>query len=75
VGAILIAQGVLDREVYEARNQQFFEQYKAGTLDIHEFWIFNLSHCPAIRANNSRIGIGVHAPTHSPHHHAKRETL
>jgi len=38
----LIAQGVLDREVYEARNQQFFEQYKAGTLDIHEFLDFQL---------------------------------
>jgi HAD superfamily hydrolase (TIGR01490 family) len=38
----LIEQGVLDREVYEARNQQFFEQYKAGTLDIHEFLDFQL---------------------------------
>ena len=38
----LIAQGVLDREVYEGRNQQFFEQYKAGTLDIHEFLDFQL---------------------------------
>jgi len=38
----LIAQGVLDREVYEARNQQFFDQYKAGTLDIHEFLDFQL---------------------------------
>jgi HAD superfamily hydrolase (TIGR01490 family) len=38
----LIDQGVLDREVYEARNQQFYEQYKAGTLDIHEFLDFQL---------------------------------
>ena len=38
----LIDQGVLDREVYEARNQHFFEQYKAGTLDIHEFLDFQL---------------------------------
>jgi HAD superfamily hydrolase (TIGR01490 family) len=38
----LIGKGVLDREVYEARNQQFFEQYKAGTLDIHEFLDFQL---------------------------------
>jgi HAD superfamily hydrolase (TIGR01490 family) len=38
----LIAKGVLDREVYEARNQRFFEQYKAGTLDIHEFLDFQL---------------------------------
>lgn len=38
----LIGQGVLDREVYEARNQAFYDQYKAGTLDIHEFLDFQL---------------------------------
>jgi HAD superfamily hydrolase (TIGR01490 family) len=38
----LIEQGVLDREVYEARNQAFYDQYKAGTLDIHAFLDFQL---------------------------------
>jgi len=38
----LIEKEVLDREVYEARNQEFFEAYKAGTLDIHEFLDFQL---------------------------------
>lgn len=38
----LIEQKVLDREVYEARNIEFYEQYKAGTLDIHEFLDFQL---------------------------------
>ena len=38
----LIEQGVLDREVYEARNQAFYDQYKAGTLDIYEFLDFQL---------------------------------
>ena len=38
----LIEQGVLDREVYEARNQTFYEQYQNGTLDIHEFLDFQL---------------------------------
>jgi HAD superfamily hydrolase (TIGR01490 family) len=38
----LIEQGVLDREVYEAQNQAFFDQYKAGTLNIHEFLDFQL---------------------------------
>lgn len=38
----LIEQEVLDREVYEARNIEFYEQYKAGTLDIHEFLDFQL---------------------------------
>jgi HAD superfamily hydrolase (TIGR01490 family) len=38
----LIEQGVLDREVYETRNQTFYDQYKAGTLDIYEFLDFQL---------------------------------
>jgi HAD superfamily hydrolase (TIGR01490 family) len=38
----LIEQGVLDREIYEARNLEFYEQYKAGTLDILEFLDFQL---------------------------------
>jgi HAD superfamily hydrolase (TIGR01490 family) len=38
----LISRGVLDREVYEARNLEFYEQYRAGTLDIHEFLDFQL---------------------------------
>lgn len=38
----LIEQGVLDREVYEARNNEFYDQYKNGTLDIHEFLDFQL---------------------------------
>jgi HAD superfamily hydrolase (TIGR01490 family) len=38
----LIEEGVLDREVYEARNQAFYDQYKQGTLDIREFLDFQL---------------------------------
>ena len=38
----LIEQGVLDREVYEARNQKFFQDYQAGTLDIQAFLDFQL---------------------------------
>jgi HAD superfamily hydrolase (TIGR01490 family) len=38
----LIEKGVLDREIYEARNEAFYEQYKAGTLDIHAFLDFQL---------------------------------
>lgn len=41
-GQFLIEVGVLDREVYEAKNVAFYEQYKAGTLDIHEFLDFQL---------------------------------
>lgn len=38
----LIEKGVLDREVYEARNNEFYAHYRAGTLDIHEFLDFQL---------------------------------
>ena len=39
----LISKGVVDREIQEARNIAFYEQYKAGTLDIHEFLAFQLA--------------------------------
>ncbi len=38
----LIAKGVLDPEVHAAQNEIFYEQYKEGTLDIHEFLDFQL---------------------------------
>ena len=39
----LIDEGVLERETYETKNNYFFEQYKAGTLDIFEFLDFQLA--------------------------------
>ena len=39
----LIGKGVVDREVQEAKNIAFYVQYKAGTLDIHEFLTFQLA--------------------------------
>ena len=39
----LIAKGVVDREIQEAKNIAFYEHYKAGTLDIYEFLNFQLS--------------------------------
>jgi HAD superfamily hydrolase (TIGR01490 family) len=41
-GQFLVDRGVLDRGAYEAQNAAFYEQYKAGTLDIHEFLGFAL---------------------------------
>jgi HAD superfamily hydrolase (TIGR01490 family) len=38
----LIRIGVLDRELFEAKNLAFYEHYKAGTLDIQEFLDFQL---------------------------------
>jgi len=39
----LIERGVLERAEYEARNDRFLLQYKAGSLDIHEFLEFQLA--------------------------------
>ena len=39
----LIEQGVLERDRYERRNKDFFDQYKAGNLDIHAFLDFQLA--------------------------------
>jgi HAD superfamily hydrolase (TIGR01490 family) len=39
----LIETGVLDADEYNARNDWFFERYKDGTLDIHEFLQFQLA--------------------------------
>ena len=38
----LIETGVLDRATYEVRNNAFYDQYKAGTLNIYEFLDFQL---------------------------------
>ncbi len=38
----LIRIGILDRELFEVKNLAFYEQYKAGTLDIHAFLDFQL---------------------------------
>jgi HAD superfamily hydrolase (TIGR01490 family) len=50
-GQFLVDRGVLDRETYESQNAAFYEQYKQGTLDIHEFLGFALrplaEHAPA----------------------------
>jgi len=36
----LIEEGVLDRAGFEARNQDYYRQYQAGTLDIFEYLAF-----------------------------------
>src|SRR3954469_22100501 len=41
-GQFLIDRGVLDRETYEAQNKTYYDQYVAGTLDIHEYLGFAL---------------------------------
>ena len=41
-GQFLIDRGVVDREHHEARNHAFYEDYKAGRLDIYAFLNFSL---------------------------------
>ncbi len=50
---LLITKGVLDRDTYEKRNNEFFDQYKAGKLDIFEFLDFQLRSL----ADNSRTDL------------------
>jgi len=58
-GQFLVDRGVLAREEYEAQNAAFFEQYKAGTLDIHEYLGF------ALRP------LAVHTPGELAHWHGE----
>ena len=41
-GQFLIAKGAVDGPHYEARNRAFYEDYKAGKLDIYAFLAFAL---------------------------------
>jgi len=41
-GQFLIAKGVVDGAHYEARNKAFYDDYKAGRLDIYAFLAFAL---------------------------------
>jgi HAD superfamily hydrolase (TIGR01490 family) len=41
-GQFLVDRGVLERETYETQNRVYYEQYVAGTLDIHEYLGFAL---------------------------------
>lgn len=41
-GLFLAEQGIVDREEYERENERFYQEYKEGRLDIHEFLRFSL---------------------------------
>jgi HAD superfamily hydrolase (TIGR01490 family) len=41
-GQFLVDRGVLDRDAYEEQNKAYYDQYAAGTLDIHEYLGFAL---------------------------------
>lgn len=41
-GCFLVQLGVVDANLYESENQRFYDNYKAGNLDIFEFLRFSL---------------------------------
>ncbi|MGO2236623.1 HAD-IB family hydrolase [Marinomonas sp. UCMA 3892] len=41
-GQFLVEKGLVDSQVYKQANDKFFEEYQAGTLDIHEYLAFSL---------------------------------
>ena len=41
-GCFLVEQGIVDGATYERENRRFYDQYKVGELDIHEFLAFQL---------------------------------
>ncbi len=42
-GNFLAQKGIVDGEWFRRRNEEFYEQYKAGTLDMHAFLEFGLA--------------------------------
>jgi hypothetical protein len=42
-GRYLVARGVVDSHEFDRKNDYFYERYKAGTLDIHEYLLFALA--------------------------------
>ncbi len=41
-GEFLVKKGVVDKQYYSEKNQQFYDDYKNGCLDIYEFLAFSL---------------------------------
>jgi HAD superfamily hydrolase (TIGR01490 family) len=42
-GRFLVEQGIVDGAHYERENQRFYDEYRAGQLDIYEFLRFSLA--------------------------------
>ena len=42
-GQFLVEKGLVDTQAYAEANDRFFQQYQAGTLDIHEYLAFSLA--------------------------------
>jgi HAD superfamily hydrolase (TIGR01490 family) len=53
-GCFLASKGLVDKHIYEEANLRFYEDYKQGTLDIHEFLSFALTPLAENDANDLR---------------------
>jgi HAD superfamily hydrolase (TIGR01490 family) len=42
-GRYLVKRGIVDGGEFDRKNDYFYERYKAGTLDIHEYLLFALA--------------------------------
>ncbi len=52
-GEFLVEQGLVDADHFRQQNNHFYEQYKAGTLNIFEFLAFALE--PLTRFTNAQL--------------------
>lgn len=53
-GCFLASKGLVDKHIYEEANLRFYEDYRQGTLDIHEFLSFALTPLAENDANDLR---------------------
>lgn len=53
-GCLLVKKGLVDEDIYEQANQRFYEDYKNGELDIHEFLAFALTPLAENKADDLR---------------------
>lgn len=53
-GCFLVDKGLVDKSIYEQANQRFYEDYKNGNLDIHEFLAFALTPLSSNNADDLR---------------------
>jgi len=52
-GRYMVERGLVDAAHYEAENRRFYEQYQAGTLDIHAYSRFSMA--PLARNEPDRL--------------------
>lgn len=52
-GQFLVAQGLVDAAAYARENQRFYDEYVAGTLDIHAFAAFSMA--PLVRYGHEKL--------------------